>query len=104
METLEISNMPYTLIKGSWKLPDNAEVVYPKAVINNKNSNIGVLLKFDNTGMYALFTCGSISSVPQAEARKIATNYESYCNSHIRQNDEMENQRKTPAKEDDFCR
>lgn len=71
MEEKIIEYMPVGLVIGTAKIPNGTKIAYKKAVCNASGLT-GALIKHLNTGIYSLYSCGTIFGISQNFAKKIA--------------------------------
>lgn len=64
-----ISYLPVWLALGTYKVPSDAKIVGSHAVCDTKTGNAGVLIRFEKTGIYRLFSAGAVCSVDPYDVR-----------------------------------
>lgn len=63
--------LPVDLVLGCYKIPKNSHIIGSYAVRDSKNYNTGVLIQFDNTGIYRIFSAGAVRSVDPRDVRRL---------------------------------
>lgn len=71
MKEKVVEYMPAKFVIGTAKIPDGVKIVHEKAVCNASGLT-GALIKHLNTGMYSLYSCGTLFGIDQRFAKKIA--------------------------------
>lgn len=64
-----ISYLPVRLALGCYKIPKGSHIVGSHAVCDTKTGHSGILVQFEETGIYRIFSAGAVCGVDPYDVR-----------------------------------